>query len=124
VRAGKKSAVAVVLGELPGGETVEAAAEDRGLGLALQTVTPALAESLGLKREVRGAAVVEVAPGSPAEKAGLSAGDLIVEVDRRATPSAEDALAALRGPGKKGTHLLRVRGAAGARFVTIEKASK
>ena len=124
VRAGKKSAVPVVLGELPGGETIDATAEDTGLGLALQTVTPALAESLGLKRDVRGAVIVEVAPGSPADKAGLSAGEIVVEVNRKATPSAEDALAALRGRGKKGAHLLRVRGPAGARFVTLEKASK
>jgi serine protease Do len=79
---------------------------------------------LGLKRDVRGAVIVEVAPGSPADKAGLSAGEIVVEVNRKATPSAEDALAALRGRGKKGAHLLRVRGPAGARFVTLEKASK
>jgi serine protease Do len=121
VRQGKKAAVGVVLAELPGSETVEAAAEDSGLGLALQTVTPSLAESLGLKRVLRGAAIVDVVPGSPAEKAGLSAGEIVIEVDRKSTPSAEDALAALR-TSRKGGHLLRIRGPAGARFVTLDKA--
>lgn len=119
VRNGKKSTAAAVLGELPGGELAAASAEEGGAGLALQTLTPALAESLGLKREVRGAAITEVMPGGAAEKAGLAAGEVIVEIDRKATPTADDALSILRTPRKRG-HLLRVRGPSGARFVTIE----
>jgi serine protease Do len=34
--------------------------------------------------------VVEVVPASPAERAGIRAGDLVVEVDGRATESAAD----------------------------------
>jgi S1-C subfamily serine protease len=60
-----------------------------------------------------------VMPGGPAEKAGLAAGEVIVEIDRKATPTAEDALSILRTPRKRG-HLLRVRGPSGARFVTLE----
>src|SRR5262249_23694251 len=50
------------------------------LGVAVQAVTSEMAESLGLK-EVRGAVVSEVSPGSPAEKAGVKRGDVIVSVD-------------------------------------------
>src|SRR5262249_3341239 len=49
------------------------------LGVAVQAVTSEMAESLGLK-EVRGAVVSEVSPGSPAEKAGVKRGDVIVSV--------------------------------------------
>ncbi len=50
------------------------------LGARLQTVTPEIAESLSLKRPV-GALVGTVTGGSPAARAGLRTGDLIVAVD-------------------------------------------
>ncbi|MFG1417731.1 DegQ family serine endoprotease [Xanthobacter sp. V0B-10] len=50
------------------------------LGAKLQRVTPEIAEGLGLARPA-GALVREVAPGSPAEKAGLKVGDLVVAVE-------------------------------------------
>ncbi|GFO70389.1 peptidase [Geomonas limicola] len=53
------------------------------LGVNVQTVTDDLANSFGLD-EARGALVAEVVPGSPAEKAGLRAGDIILEFDGKA----------------------------------------
>ena len=50
------------------------------LGAKLQTVTADIADSMGLKRPT-GALVANVAPNSPAARAGLKAGDLIVSVD-------------------------------------------
>src|SRR5579872_6941259 len=50
------------------------------LGAKLQPVTPDIAESLNLKRPV-GALVSSVAAKSPAARAGLKTGDLIVAVD-------------------------------------------
>ena len=50
------------------------------LGAKLQNVTPDIAESLGLKRPV-GALVATVTDKSPAARAGLKTGDLIVAVD-------------------------------------------
>jgi S1-C subfamily serine protease len=50
------------------------------VGIAIQDVTPALAAALELPTE-RGALVTQVEPGSPAEKAGLAAGDVITEID-------------------------------------------
>ncbi len=48
------------------------------LGVVIQTVTPDLAKSFGLKGEA-GALVSEVVKGSPAGKAGLKTGDVITE---------------------------------------------
>jgi serine protease Do len=48
------------------------------LGVQVQTVTPELAKSFGLA-EPKGALVAEVNPGSPAEKAGIQRGDIIIE---------------------------------------------
>lgn len=50
------------------------------LGARLQAVTPEIAETLGLKLP-SGALVANVAPNSPASKAGLKLSDLIVAID-------------------------------------------
>ncbi|GAC1469203.1 MAG: DegQ family serine endoprotease [Desulfuromonadaceae bacterium] len=50
------------------------------LGVAIQSVTPDLAKSFGLSNE-NGALVSGIIPESPAEKAGLKAGDIILEFD-------------------------------------------
>lgn len=47
------------------------------LGISIQEVTPQLSEEFDLK-ESKGALVADVLPGSPAEKAGLKRGDVIV----------------------------------------------
>lgn len=50
------------------------------LGVVVQKITPELREKLNLKDE-RGALVADVTPGSPAEKAGIKRGDVIVTFD-------------------------------------------
>jgi Do/DeqQ family serine protease len=50
------------------------------LGVTAQTIDSRLARSLGLK-EVRGALVGDIASGSPADRAGLRRGDVILAVD-------------------------------------------
>ncbi len=48
------------------------------IGVQVQNVTPELAKSFGMK-EPKGALVAEVNPGTPAEKAGIQRGDIIIE---------------------------------------------
>src|SRR5439155_5211572 len=48
------------------------------LGVMIQDVTPALAKEFKLK-EGSGALVGDVTPNSPAEKAGLKSGDVLIE---------------------------------------------
>jgi len=50
------------------------------LGVSIQVVTPQLAQALGLKQP-QGALIADVTPNSPAEKAGLKTGDVIIEYD-------------------------------------------
>jgi Do/DeqQ family serine protease len=69
--------VRAVLASAKGGATV---VKRPWLGAKLQAVTPEIAESMSLKRPV-GALVSTVTPRSPAARAGLRTGDLIVEVD-------------------------------------------
>ncbi len=56
------------------------------LGVSIQEMGPELARSLSLDR-VRGALIAEVIPGSPAEKAGLKPGDVVLAVDRKGIES-------------------------------------
>ncbi len=56
------------------------AVERPWLGAKLQPVTADIADSMGLKRPA-GALVADVTPQSPAARAGLEAGDVIVSVD-------------------------------------------
>jgi serine protease Do len=59
------------------------------LGTTVQKITPEIANSLGLK-ENGGALVADVVQGSPAEKAGIKTGDIIVEFDRKAIKDSSD----------------------------------
>jgi serine protease Do len=59
------------------------------LGVSIQTITPSMAEALGLK-ETRGALVGDVLSGGPAAKAGLQVGDVILRVGDRQIQDAND----------------------------------
>jgi serine protease DegQ len=59
------------------------------LGVTITDLTPDVIQGLGLDIE-QGAVVSEVVPGSPAERAGLQAGDIIVEVDGQAIQGSAD----------------------------------
>ncbi|MEM9159416.1 MAG: Do family serine endopeptidase [Verrucomicrobiota bacterium] len=66
---------------------VETGTVDRGfLGVGIQDLTSDIAEGFGLEN-TNGALVTEVNDGTPAEKAGLQSGDIIVEVDGKEVDS-------------------------------------
>jgi serine protease Do len=117
-RDGRPATVAVTLGELPDEDQRQPESQAK-IGMALQTLSPDVADSLGIDRATKGAVITDVLAGSPAERAGLKPGDVVVEVDRRAVSTADEAIEALRSTAQKNGHLLRVRGPSGTRFVTV-----
>ncbi len=59
------------------------------LGVKIQSVTPDIAESMGLDRP-RGALIADVTKTGPAEKAGIEAGDVIIEFNGRPVTAMRD----------------------------------
>lgn len=72
------------------------------LGVSIQDVDKNLADSFGLERP-RGALIAQVSPDSPAEKAGLKEGDVIVTFDGKDIPTSSDLphVVGLIAPGSK-----------------------
>jgi serine protease Do/serine protease DegQ len=59
------------------------------LGAEMQNLDPALADAFGLD-SAQGAVLVNIVPGSPAEKAGLKPGDVVTAVNGRTVRDAPD----------------------------------
>ena len=59
------------------------------LGVSMQDISPALAEAFGLEQQ-SGAIINEVLENSPASKAGLKTGDIVVSIDGKNIVNAND----------------------------------
>ncbi|HEY9010596.1 MAG TPA: DegQ family serine endoprotease [Devosia sp.] len=84
VRDGRPASVAVALEGPPGGGPGQVATVDgqtRFAGVTVETVNPAIAQELGLPFNTQGIVVREVAQGSPAQRMGLEAGDVILNLN-------------------------------------------
>jgi len=89
-----------------------------GVGLAPVRIPDALARSLGLQRG-GGAIVVAIEPGSPAEKAGLLIGDVMVSLDGTSVGDADD-IHSFLGPERVGSALaIRVVRAAALNDINV-----
>jgi len=111
LRDGKEETLRVKIGEMPkdvgeGGGEGEEEGEQAGekLGLMVAPVTPEVARGLGIEPG-DGVLVRGVKSGSPGEDAGLQAGDVILEVNRKAVKSVEAFMEAVR-EAKEGASLL------------------
>jgi S1-C subfamily serine protease len=69
---------------------------DVWVGMRVQDITPAVAQSLGLPA-VRGVVASFLEPGSPAERAGVRPGDLVVAVNGQPIDSVRQARRAIFG---------------------------
>ncbi len=72
------------------------------IGVVIQEVTKELADSFGLAKP-QGALVASVEKGSPAEKAGIETGDVILKFDGKVVSQSAD-LPRMVGSTKPGTH--------------------
>jgi serine protease Do len=77
-------------------------------GLGLGNLTPELRDQLQAPREIQGAVIQRVQPGSPADNAGLQQGDIILEVNRKKVQSVSDVQQSLSSVPKGQDALLLV----------------
>ncbi len=127
VRGGKPLDLKVKLGVRPDleniGDTRKPTAgvgETHRIGIAFQDIDPRLAEATGLPKV--GALVIDVAPGSPADEAGLHRGMAVVEFNRRPIKSRDELMTALKSLGSGSVALFRVAlpGSAGKTLIALE----
>jgi len=57
------------------------------IGVSIQDITPDLRKAFNLENGQRGVLISNVAKGSPAEKAGIKAGDIVIAVNSKVTQS-------------------------------------
>jgi serine protease Do len=94
--------------------------DNGGVGLALRSLTPALRQELGVD-DTQGAVVAEVAPGSPAGRAGLQPGDLVTEVGGKPVKDAGDLANTLHKLSSGQIARLKVSRGEAKLFVALEK---
>jgi S1-C subfamily serine protease len=87
-----------------------------GLGLSVRELSPQQAASMGLASKPY-PVVTQVAPGSPADRAGLRQGDVIVEADGVQDPSSSQ----LQQAAGDGQLLLRVKRRDGYFYAALKK---
>jgi len=121
VRDGKERKFDTVIAKLKSDDTPseESARPAQGKwGLQLQNLNPQLARELGLKND-QGVIVAGIEPDSPASRAAINRGDVIVEVNRQQVKSVnelKDKIAKSAGDSL----LLLVRNAQGTRYVVLK----
>jgi S1-C subfamily serine protease len=120
VRSGRRYAASVVPIERPEPASpavpVQETSSRPGLGMTVRDLTPEQAVQVGTSSK-SGAEIVEVSPGSPADRAGLRPGDVIIEANGDHAPDSQR-IAALARSGKL---LLRVKRADAYFYAALER---
>ncbi|MAE69807.1 MAG: hypothetical protein CME06_04985 [Gemmatimonadetes bacterium] len=92
----KSLAALVAVGTCLSGSARASEAEGAFLGVMIQEVNEELAEAFDLP-EARGALISQVIGDSPAEKAGLESGDILIEIGRAGVAGPDDVIEAVSG---------------------------
>ncbi len=121
LRRGTKKTFTLRTGERPSQMSAAGGAAPNGspanrFGMQLQALTPQIAQQLGMVG-TQGVLVAQVAPGSPADRAGIRSADVIVEADRNSVRTPRQVRQAL----SDGSALLRLRRREGSFYVVLSK---
>jgi serine protease Do len=119
MRDGKEISLPITVGEMKDSE-VAASTQEGDLGLAVQPVTPEIAQSLGLER-AEGLVITDVTPGSSADEAGLRSGDLITQINRRPVKNMADYNREMARSEKEKSVLLLVRRGQSSVFLALKR---
>jgi serine protease Do len=127
LRDGKMKSLDVTVKELPGTELASKKNSDDAQnssdaldGVAVADIDAAAKEQFKVPANLKGAVVTQVDPNSAAFEAGLRAGDVILEINRKPVKNAEDAVQLTENVKDKRT-LLRVWSKGGSRYVVVDE---
>jgi serine protease Do len=110
VRDGRRQTLQITVAtlELDEDQTATSGPPDTGFGMSLGGVTPDLSNRLKLPEGRDGVLVSSIQPGGSAARAGIRAGDIIVEVNREPVSTAADAANRLQSVTKGATAFVLV----------------
>jgi serine protease Do len=122
LRDGKEQTLKVKTGQMPGERAEASPLAERGpskWGLALRDLDARIAQRLGLNPG-DGVLVAAVQPGSPADRADIRTGDVILEVNRKKVASVKEAQAEAQKDPNAQTLLLLFRRGDSSLFAALE----
>jgi serine protease Do len=122
IRDGKEQKISANVAKLEseGTKLAEAKQGTQGkLGIQVQDLNSQIARQLGIDAD-HGVVVVGVQPDSPADRASIRQGDVIVEVNRKAVKSASDLKEEIAKAADGNSVLLLVKNEQGSRYVAVK----
>jgi serine protease Do len=126
MREGQRKALTVTLDKRPDGEFAVGGisrAVQETLGMSLQTLNEEIASRLGYE-DLSGVLVMDIKPGSLAAEAGIQAGTLIMEVNRKPVRNVKGFNEAIEKAQNDGKVLLRVRDEEWTRLLMLRLSQK
>jgi serine protease Do len=126
LREGKEQNISLTVGTYKkDGEELADASEDGSpksgkLGLAVANMNEEQRQQLHVPTDVHGALIANVRPDSPAEDAGLQPGDVVLEVNRHITATADQFVTQVHAGGKDVLLLVWSKGNASYRTIHTE----
>jgi serine protease Do len=104
IRGSKRKTLSITLGAFPDEGPAVAQAEPEAMsgkhaiGLRVSDITQELRSQFKLKRQ-KGAVIKEVKPGSPASRAGLQAGDVVLKLNGKSVRKAREVVESFKALG-------------------------
>ncbi len=126
LRDGEKKSLDVTVKQLPGNDKLAEndsdATQDTGTlnGVQVADLDQQAHEQFNVPKDVNGAIVTQVDPGSAAAEAGLKSGDVIQEINRKPVKDAEEAVKLTEKSGDKRT-LVRVWQNGGSHYIVVDE---
>jgi len=129
LRQGDKQTLDVKIKQLPGSE--ELAGNNSGTdedtdtllkGVGVGDINAQAREQFNIPKDVKGAIVTQVDPGSPAAEAGLKPGIVIEDINHHPVQNAEEAVKLTEKAGDKKT-LLRVWDNGGSHYIVVDESA-